>query len=80
MSDPVLLGLSGSLRQDATNTKLVAEAARLFGPAQFSMGDLNLPLYDGDVEDEADVEAEAEPADAADEADADDEGVELSDT
>ena len=55
MSDPVLLGLSGSLRQDATNTKLVAEAARLFGPAQFSMGDLNLPLYDGDVEDESGV-------------------------
>ena len=51
MSDLVLLGLSGSLRKDATNTKLVYEAARLFGPADFTLGDLNLPLYDGDLED-----------------------------
>lgn len=50
MSDPILLGLSGSLRKDSTNTKLVLEAARLFGPAQFAMGDLNLPLYHGDLE------------------------------
>jgi len=57
MSDPILLGLSGSLRKDSTNTKLVLEAARLFGPAQFSMGDLNLPLYHGDLE-----EAEGVPA------------------
>lgn len=51
MSDPVLLGLSGSLRREATNRKLLREAARLFGPAQFSEADLNLPLYDGDLED-----------------------------
>lgn len=50
MSKPVLLGLSGSLRQNATNRKLLREAARLFDPASFTEADLNLPLYDGDVE------------------------------
>jgi len=52
-----LLGISGSLRAGATNTKLVKEAARLFDPADFSMGDIDLPLYNGDVE-----EAEGVPA------------------
>lgn len=50
MSDYVLLGLSGSLRRGATNTLLLHEAVRLFGPARFVQGDLNLPLYDGDLE------------------------------
>jgi chromate reductase len=45
-----LLGLSGSLRAGSTNTKLVLEAARLFDPAEFQMGDIRLPLYDGDAE------------------------------
>lgn len=51
MTDIVLVGLSGSLRKGATNRKLIREAARLFGPAEFIEADLNLPLYDGDVED-----------------------------
>jgi len=46
-----LVGLSGSLRQDATNRKLIREAARLYDPATFVEADLNLPLYDGDLED-----------------------------
>lgn len=46
-----LLGISGSLRKEATNRKLVAEAARLFDPAEFTVADLQLPLYDGDDED-----------------------------
>ncbi len=50
MPDPILVGLSGSLRQDATNRKLLREAARLFEPGTFIEADLNLPLYDGDVE------------------------------
>ncbi len=50
MSDPILVGLSGSLRRDATNRKLLREAARLFEPGTFIEADLNLPLYDGDVE------------------------------
>ena len=50
MSDPVLLGLCGALRRGSTNRKLMHEAARRFGPARFTEGDLRLPLYDGDVE------------------------------
>lgn len=45
-----LLGISGSLRKEATNRKLVREAARLFDPAEFVEADLHLPLYDGDLE------------------------------
>lgn len=45
-----LLGLSGSLRAAATNRKLMREAARLFGPCDFTEADLHLPLYDGDLE------------------------------
>ena len=50
MSDPILLGLSGSLRKGATNRKLLREAARLFEPGTFIEADLNLPLFDGDME------------------------------
>ncbi len=50
MSEPILLSLSGSLRQNATNRKLVREAARLFQPGTYIEADLNLPLYDGDLE------------------------------
>lgn len=50
MSDPKLLLISGSLRKEATNRKLLKEAARLFGAAQVVEADLNLPLYDGDDE------------------------------
>lgn len=51
MSEFVLLGLSGSLRQGATNRKLLHEAARLFEAASYTEADLKLPLYDGDDED-----------------------------
>lgn len=51
MSEPILLSLSGSLRQSATNRKLLREAARLFEPGTHIEADLNLPLYDGDLED-----------------------------
>ncbi|AZV79686.1 NAD(P)H-dependent oxidoreductase [Parasedimentitalea marina] len=50
MPTPVLLTLSGSLRRDATNRKLLLEAVRLFGDATHVVADLDLPLYDGDVE------------------------------
>ncbi|NVK16201.1 MAG: NAD(P)H-dependent oxidoreductase [Rhodobacteraceae bacterium] len=50
MPDPVLLTVSGSLRREATNRKLLAEAARFFGAASVLEADLNLPLYDGDAE------------------------------
>lgn len=50
MSDPVLLGISGALRREATNRKLIREAARLFGPCVFVEADLNLPLFDADLQ------------------------------
>lgn len=50
MPDPVLLGLCGALRQGSSNRRLLAEAARLFGPCRYVEADLNLPLYDGDLE------------------------------
>ncbi len=48
MTEPILLGLSGALRQDSTNRKLLREAARLFGPARFVEADLRFPLLDVD--------------------------------
>lgn len=45
-----LLGISGSLRADATNTKLLREAARLFGADSFVEGSIDFPLYNGDDE------------------------------
>lgn len=50
MANIQLLGLSGALRNASTNTRLLREAARLFGDCDFSLADLNLPLYDGDDE------------------------------
>lgn len=50
MSTLTLLTISGSLRREATNRRLLAEAVRLFGPAEVINADLNLPLYDGDLE------------------------------
>ena len=48
---PRLLGVSGALRRGSTNTALLREAARLFGPCDFALGDARMPLYDGDAED-----------------------------
>ncbi|MEM6823927.1 MAG: NAD(P)H-dependent oxidoreductase [Pseudomonadota bacterium] len=45
----MLLCISGALRRESTNTRLLREAARLYG-GEHGFGDLNLPLYDGDLE------------------------------
>ena len=45
-----LLGISGSLRKDSANSKLIREAARHYGARNLTEADLNLPLYDGDAE------------------------------
>ena len=45
-----LLGISGSLRKASTNTKLMRQAAAVFAPEDFIEADLNLPLYNGDLE------------------------------
>ncbi len=50
MAHPHLLTISGSLRKEATNTKLLREAVRLFGDCTHLEADLKLPLYDGDQE------------------------------
>jgi len=54
-----LLGLSGSLRRDATNTKLIRAAAASFG-GDFQEGNLRLPLYDGDLEAESGIPADVQ--------------------
>ncbi|WP_108484426.1 NADPH-dependent FMN reductase [Oceaniglobus ichthyenteri] len=52
----MLLGISGSLRKEATNRKLIRAAAALYG-TDYTEADLNLPLYDGDLETEHGVPA-----------------------
>ncbi len=58
MSSGRLLGISGSLRADAFNSKLMREAARLFDPAEFIEGNLRLPLFDEDIEGSTGIPAE----------------------
>lgn len=50
MATHTLLGISGSLRKGSHNSLLLAEAARLFGDAQYREADINFPLYNGDDE------------------------------
>ena len=51
MTTYTLLGISGALRKDSTNSMLLKEAARLFGDATYTAADIRFPLYDGDAED-----------------------------
>ncbi len=46
-----LLGISGSLRQGSFNRQLIREAGRLMEDATFTEADIDLPLYNGDIED-----------------------------
>ena len=50
MASHTLFGISGSLRKGSHNSMLLAEAARLFGDADYREADINLPLYDADDE------------------------------
>lgn len=45
-----LLGISGSLRKASTNTMLMRNAAAIFDADSFVEADINLPLYNGDLE------------------------------
>ncbi|NNU79552.1 NAD(P)H-dependent oxidoreductase [Halovulum dunhuangense] len=45
-----LVGISGALRRESTNTKLLHEAIRAFGPCDFTQGDIRMPLFDEDLE------------------------------
>ncbi|SNR38488.1 NADPH-dependent FMN reductase [Puniceibacterium sediminis] len=60
MPDLKLVGLCGSMRKASTNRMLLNEAARLFGPASYTEGDLNLPLYNGDIENGPGIPAEVQ--------------------
>ncbi|MBJ2150400.1 NADPH-dependent FMN reductase [Paracoccus sp. IB05] len=50
MTSLTLLGIAGALRQGSTNRMLLREARAAFGPTRQLEADLNLPLYDGDLE------------------------------
>ncbi len=52
-----LLGISGSLRKASTNTMLMRNAAEIFGADTFVEGDINLPLYNGDIEEASGIPA-----------------------
>ena len=49
MATPSLLTISGSLRSGSVNRKLLREAAHFFGVIPVE-ADLDLPLYNGDIE------------------------------
>lgn len=71
MTVPRLFGIPGALRAGSTNRRLLAEARRLFGPADYAEADLRLPLYDGDLEATEGIPAEVQRlADAIGAADA----------
>ena len=55
-----LLGISGSLRKESVNTKLLRAAAVHFDPGDFEVADLRLPLYDADLEAERGIPAEVQ--------------------
>lgn len=54
-----LLGLSGSLRAASTNTKLMHAAAASYG-GDVQIGNLRLPLYDGDLEEQSGIPADVQ--------------------
>lgn len=57
---PRLLGISGSLRRESSNTLLVKEAARAFGRCDLTLGDIRFPLYDADIETGQGIPAEVD--------------------
>jgi len=50
MGTSALLGISGSLRRDSWNSKLMREAARVYAPETFTVANLHLPLFDDDLQ------------------------------
>lgn len=60
MSAHHLLGICGALRKASTNRKLMHCAAAAFDPATLVIADLNLPLYDGDLEDRSGIPPEVQ--------------------
>lgn len=60
MAGHTLLGISGALRKASTNTKLVHEAARFYAPDRFVFADLQLPLFNQDIEDDTGIPPEVQ--------------------
>lgn len=50
MSNFTLLGISGSLRQESCNRRLLREAVRAFGEAEYVEADIRFPVFDEDEE------------------------------
>ena len=46
----MLLGISGSLRRDSHNRKLIREAGRIYGTDDFIEADIRFPLFDADLQ------------------------------
>ncbi len=55
----MLLGISGSLRAESTNTLLLREAARHYGGA-FELADIRFPLFDDDLQQSEGIPAAVE--------------------
>lgn len=53
-----LLGISGSLRAESVNTKLIRAAAVHFGEARLNFADIRFPLFDADLEDAKGIPSE----------------------
>ncbi|AUC53724.1 NADPH-dependent FMN reductase [Sagittula sp. P11] len=62
MPDLKLVGLCGALRAASTNRLLLNEAARRFGPAEYTELDLRFPLYDADIENGPGIPEEVQQA------------------
>ena len=60
LATTTLLRISGALRAGSTIRKLLREAARLFGECTYVEADLQMPLYDGDLEEADGVPESAE--------------------
>ncbi len=60
MSKPKLLGISGSLRKESYNTKLLHLAVEMFGPSEFIMGNIRFPLFDNDLQQSEGIPAEVQ--------------------
>lgn len=58
MTQMKLVGLCGSLRVASTNRLLMLEAARRFGDAEFTEGNIRFPLFDEDIQDGPGIPAE----------------------
>ena len=52
-----LLGISGSLRRASHNTKLLQNAAETFGCERYTLASIDLPLYNGDLEEATGIPA-----------------------